>query len=334
MTATTKPKTPGRATHQPKPKGAAPGRATTPAPTTPVSEPDGATSGRAKLPAPTKASPRPNLSASVPGQSLDRPELSLLAGQLSDIEALRISVENRHRQSTRSVDDVDGHVRGFGLTDDDPAVIVSAALVGSLLKIEHEMSLALAREMRRHPLGPWQKATLGVGEKQLARLLAAIHDPYWNEADDQPRRVSDLWSYCGVGDPVKQKRQRGEKASWSATAKFRSWLIAQKCMMNLRSPYRAVYDAAREKYAEALHDRPCVRCGPAGKPAEPGSALSLAHQHARGLRAVQKELLKDLWIEARRLHQIDPGIDHGSSDTLRRPVGAGSTSTGLGVAVS
>lgn len=55
-------------------------------------------------------------------------------------------------------------------------------------------------------------------------------------------------------------------------------------------------------YADAVHDGPCVRCGPEGKPALPGSPLSKAHINARGRRAVMKLIVKNLWIESRRLH--------------------------------
>lgn len=68
-------------------------------------------------------------------------------------------------------------------------------------------------------------------------------------------------------------------------------------------PYRAVYEQARLKYADVVHGAPCVRCGPAGKPAPAGSPLSLGHQHARGLRIVAKAILKDLWKESKRIHE-------------------------------
>lgn len=43
--------------------------------------------------------------------------------------------------------------------------------------------------------------------------------------------------------------------------------------------------------------------GPAGKPAPTGSPLSTGHQHARALRLVAKTVLRDLWREARRIHE-------------------------------
>lgn len=65
------------------------------------------------------------------------------------------------------------------------------------------------------------------------------------------------------------------------------------------SPYRTVYDEARERYAERLHETPCLRCGPSGHPAQPGSPWNLGHQHAAAIRYIGKRFLLDLWREAR-----------------------------------
>jgi hypothetical protein len=97
---------------------------------------------------------------------------------------------------------------------------------------------------------------------------------------------------------------------------MRAYLIAETCIKfdgkpdkNDRprplSPYRAVYDAGRVKYAEAVHPAACRRCGPAGHPAAAGSPLSSGHQHARALRLVMKEILRDLWSESRRIHGVE-----------------------------
>lgn len=84
---------------------------------------------------------------------------------------------------------------------------------------------------------------------------------------------------------------------------MRIWLIAKSIIMHKDSPYRRVYDEGRARYAEAVHSRPCVRCGPSGKPAPAGSPLSDGHQHARAQRLVMKRVLKDIWREARRTLQ-------------------------------
>jgi hypothetical protein len=177
--------------------------------------------------------------------------------------------------------------------------------------------------MRRHPLWAWAKPINGVGEKQLARLLASIGDPYWNDLHERPRKLTELRAYCGyhvlhpggqdhIGHHVSfaagvaPKRQRGQQANWNKNARMRTWLIATSCIKK-QGIYRTVYEQSRAKYAEAVHAVECVRCGPKGKPALPGSPLSLGHQHARGLRAVAKALLDDLWRESKRLHEARDG---------------------------
>jgi len=276
--------------------------------------------------------------ASNPWTDSNAPLLALLADALDDIERTRIANENRLRQLTRDEADSDGEERGFGLTLEQPQVAALADVVNALGKLEHQSTLNLQRAVRKHPLGPWVKGTVGVGEKQGARLLAAVGDPYWNTLHDRPRLVSELWAYCGLhvlpaaqssldthgegggggkqGDPgqtttaaqpcaagVAPTRARGQRANWSTTAKTRAYLIAESCIKQARSPYRAVYDDGRKKYDGALHAAPCRRCGPAGKPAETGTQLSAGHQHARAMRLVMKEILRDLWAESKRIHE-------------------------------
>jgi hypothetical protein len=75
-------------------------------------------------------------------------------------------------------------------------------------------------------------------------------------------------------------------------------------MKTMHSPYREVYDATRVKYADAVHTTPCARCGPKNKPAPVGTPLTAGHQHARAIRAMSKEILRDLWRESSRLHDV------------------------------
>lgn len=53
---------------------------------------------------------------------------------------------------------------------------------------------------------------------------------------------------------------------------------------------------------ERVHVEVCVRCGPSGKPKQPGEPWSLKHQHMAALRKVGKAILRDLWIAARDAH--------------------------------
>lgn len=264
--------------------------------------------------------------------------LTVLSDALDDLERTRIANENRLRQLTRTEADADGEERGFGLPLDHPQVARLSDIVSSMKSLEHEATLNLQKAMRTHPLGPWVRRTIGVGEKQGARLISVIRDPYWNDLYDRPRLVSELWAYCGLhvlpvaqattgtqtalGDGVKPGdadhptgeipiapvgvapyRQRGVKANWSQDAKMRVYLVAASCIKQATSPYRPIYDEARLKYETSVHQVACKRCGPSGHPAVPGSPLSKGHQHARAMRLVMKTILRDLWLESKALHE-------------------------------
>jgi hypothetical protein len=127
-------------------------------------------------------------------------------------------------------------------------------------------------------------------------------------------------------------RMKGVKANWSGAGKMRALLIAGSCVnqrcMACRAAgkerkangdeqwapppasctcvaggfvYRAVYDSGRLKYRDATHSWPCPGCGPKYEPAEVGSPLSEKHKDQRALRLTAKAILKDLWVEARRI---------------------------------
>lgn len=230
--------------------------------------------------------------------------LCLLSDMLDDLEATRISNENRVRMLTRDQADSDGLMRGLGLDARSPEVASALAMVDGIKALEHKAELDLKRQFRKHPLYKYTSKLVGLGDKQTARLLAVIGDPYWNDLYDRPRTVSELWAYSGysVVNGGAQRRARGVKNNWNDKARSRGFLIAQSCIKKADSPFRKVYDDARTQYVDAVHGSDCVRCGPAGKPALAGSPLSLGHQHQRALRRVTKEVLKTLWLASRELH--------------------------------
>ena len=276
----------------------------------------------------------------VPGGFLRDPVLGVLADVVDDLETVRIANANRVRQLTRTATDKDGEERGFGLTLDHPEVAKLALTVKALEAAEHDAILNLKRALRKHPLAPYQKRHKGIGEKQLARLLAVIGDPFWNDLHERPRTVSELWAYAGFhvirssgghtgcdapaipaagtqphagsqrtfgaqatnAPGMAPKRQRGQKSNWSEDARKRAHVIAAAMPKFPGGHYEQVYRAARAKYEGSLHTTECVRCGPKGKPAPAGSPRSDGHNHAMAVRIVAKEILKDLWIEARDLY--------------------------------
>ena len=227
------------------------------------------------------------------------PLLTFASITLDDLESQRIAMENRYRSLTQSGVSENGNEWGFGLDERNPQVATMGALVDQAREMEKQAVKNLEKLMRQHPLGPWVKAQRGLGDKTTARLLGIIGDPYWHTAENRPRTVSELWAYCGLRPG--QKRRKGVQANWSDEAKKRAWLLATSCVKS-GGPYREVYDKRREHTEERLHDTECVRCGPAGKPAQPGSPWSKGHQHADALRITSKEILKDLWKQARNRH--------------------------------
>lgn len=221
---------------------------------------------------------------------LDYSLLALLAAALDDLESTRKALSNRLHDLTHNKEFPKlGISRPAPLPGDDPIVERLQATIDGVAALEHGAVLELQRAMRKHPLGPWVQGTIGIGLKQGARLLAATGDPYWNTLHDRPRTVSELWAYCGyhVIDGKAPSRRKGQRANWSHEARMRAYLVAVSCMKQRSSPYRDVYDSAREKYAGAVY--------------ADGSPLSDGHKHARALRLVAKEVLRDLWSESRRL---------------------------------
>jgi hypothetical protein len=260
--------------------------------------------------------------------SLDDPLLMVAAETLNALEDARKATENRIRQLTRDVADKDGELRGFGLDPSHPDVKREMLVLEHLKAVEHEQELALKRIFRRHPMYPWARAQIGVGDKQMARLLAALGDPYIRPEiirsdgavePSRPRGVRELYALCGYKPG--QRRMKGVRSNWNQGAKMRAYLIAESCLKQdgeadkngkarPLSPYRAYYDQARRHYVGKVHLSECIKCGPKGHPALPGSPLPDMCQHKRSIRFAAKMLLRDMWREARRLHAEYDGIAH------------------------
>jgi hypothetical protein len=216
--------------------------------------------------------------------------LRTLGSLLDDLELARIQNGNR----------IGALQREFG--DALPQLLVIDQQVQA---VEHTAELELVRMWRAHPLAPWAKNYRGLGEKSIARLIAVIGDPNLRPTENgyEPRTVAQLRAYCGHGDPNRSHKRKGMTQAelfkaGNPEAKKRVYLIAEAM---LKAGNREEYDRARVRYAEAVHESPCARCGPAGHPALPGSPLSDGHKHARALRATGKKFLEDLWLAAGEL---------------------------------
>lgn len=220
--------------------------------------------------------------------------IKTLGNLLDDLERVRIMNGNR----------IAALEREFGSSLPELDVIA-----GQLRAVEHEAELNLKRAWRKHPLAAWAKAQPGVGEKLMGRLIAQIGDPA-----ERPNPAK-LWAYCGVGDPARKRRsgmtQEEAFKLGNPGAKKLCWLLSESFVKVNRGPYREAYDTARAKYADRVHATACVRCGPSGHPAAPGSPWSLKHQHEAAKRYAVKQFLKDLWVASRHsrieLHRRSTG---------------------------
>lgn len=261
----------------------------------------------------------------VQSQAMPTAVLGLAAKTLDDIEHLRKAAANRVRALTRSEEDKDGEDRGLGLDERHPDVAMAMNTLNMIGSLEAEQVKNLQKIMKKHPLGPFVKQAKGVGEKQAARLIAATGDPYWADRTEKtsdgkiisivssPRTLREFLAYCGYGIAPgggearriqKGMDQKQLKALGTPEAKMRVYLIANS-IVKTKGEYRDVYDTAREKYEMAVHTVECKRCGPSGKPAQPGSLLSAGHQHARALRLVSKKVLTDLYFAAKDWHESE-----------------------------
>lgn len=192
--------------------------------------------------------------------------LLYMAESVDDLERLRIAAENRVRSAIQ--------VNGMEGT---PEVARMEALAAGILELEKRAIRDLERAMKAHPLGAHVKVTVGLGLKQTARLLAAIGDPA-----ERPNPAK-LWQFAGHGDPARSRLRKGCPAEFNPTAKMRTRLCAKSCIKHRHSPYREVYDRERAKWADR--------------------ETSDGHKDSHALRVVGKAILRDLWVEARKVAQ-------------------------------
>lgn len=269
----------------------------------------------------------PTVAAKTHGGSAGRPDLRIIGRTLDDLEHMRIIATNRVLAAEKTM--------GMPL----PHVLFTLEPV---LDAEKRARKELLAAFRSHPLSAWCATVPGLGRQpgtriSVARLLACIGDPadranpsqlraYCGHGDPNRKPVKGMTQteLFKAGNPdakmrvhliaeslIKQRCKACKDASreireaakeagdavppWQPSAEFCTCLSEGKTG-------RVRYDARRNVTVGKLHERSCVRCGPTGHPALPGTPWSKAHCHADALRIVGKGFLLDLWIAARSLH--------------------------------
>jgi len=286
--------------------------------------------GQSSVPHPTKSDPEPILVASGGGTPVEplpatvpptpcvlAPEgfdaLGVFAASFQDAQDVRIRIENRLRSGTIPPD-------------------LAKSILDEQRRVEKMIGLAMRRQFRRcaPDIYAWVKATPGIGEHLMARLLGTIGHPviatphHWEEAGhsigdaqnrtagpsrvlvaDPPylRNVAKLWAYCGHGDPARRKAKgmtaEQALALGSPQAKKIVHLLAETAMKCAGTPpVRMSPDARRLRGRRRSPYRDVYETARARYAEREG--WTLGHQHAAALRLVGKEILRDLWIESHR----------------------------------
>ena len=185
----------------------------------------------------------------------------------------------------------------------------------------HARKMMLASYRRTFPtIYQWAKSVPGLAtSSDLAWLLATTGDPtvkrphvrtetppeghqcstkcgegrHLVALETSPRTVGQLWSYCGHGAALRRRAgmtQADALALGSTQAKTLAHRMAESCMKmpgsetRARSPYRDVYDAARESVV--------------GR-----DDWTDGHKHNHALRLTAKAILRDLWVVSSTTHK-------------------------------
>ena len=242
--------------------------------------------------------------------------LTIAADQLDDLEAVRKATQNRLRSLVQPVE-IQGVVIDKGGPDTKQAKAVEIQL-GAIQEAEAAAIKELKRAMKQHPLYDFVASVKGIGEKTVARLLGTIGDPAVRIDPETGlpviRTLSQLRSYCGYGDAEQQKRRKGVQSNWNNRARTVLHVIADAAIKTRCDACRSVEQPEDEEgWAPPPAECTCAEEGRIYRAIYDearaqddllGLGESDGHRHMRALRKVKKAFLKDLWLEAREIHDI------------------------------
>ena len=250
---------------------------------------------------------------------------------LEDNEKMLFAAQNRLRTMTTFEPDSDGVVRGHGFPEDHPTVVRQKVLVEAYADLVDGDVKALQKAMKSNPLYGWTKAQKGVGDKQIARLIALIGDPYWREVDlineydapvtmrdgtvveaggvrypAGPRTLRQLWAFAGLhtdenGDAV--RRKKGVQANWNNSIKTRAWLVIDSCMKQISAECKTETGIGQHKDGckcspyRVIVDKRRLHTAITHPEWTPGHSLKDAQ------RIASRELLRHLYNESKRIHE-------------------------------
>ena len=203
--------------------------------------------------------------------------MSEKAGMLKDVVAVRSIAQEQRIAMTNRIAAVergdavasDRHMRSLETWAERFAIMEEQANE-DIFKITEDMEI-VQRAVR----------VKGVGPVLAAQLISLIDI-------EKSNTVSAMWKYCGYAVNAEgraDRRRKGEKIAYNPRAKTLCWNIAAS-MLRANSPYRKLYDDAKEKYEIERPD------------------WTKAHRHNAALRIMIKRFLSHFWVMWRELEGL------------------------------
>lgn len=143
--------------------------------------------------------------------------------------------------------------------------------------MENQLDADIEEMVSLEPIYPFVSELKGIGPGLSAKLIAMI------DIERAPT-VSALWRYAGyaVINGEREKPTKGEKLHYNKRLKTTCYLVATS-FMRCSSPYRAIYDEAREHYDKVQPE------------------WTKGHKHNAALRKMIKIFLQHLWLTWREV---------------------------------
>lgn len=148
------------------------------------------------------------------------------------------------------------------------------------LAMEKEVDSQIKEEIDNYLIIEYVIEIKGVGPMLAAKLVSMIDIHQCNT-------VSALWRYCGqaVIDGKAERRVAGEKLHYNHTLKSTLYVLAGSFLKS-NSPYRQIYDKAKETYMSQRQD------------------WTKSHVHLASMRKMIKVFLQHLWITWRTIEGL------------------------------
>ncbi len=201
---------------------------------------------------------------------------------------LRALVDTRERQVQKARIQFENRIGALERRDDEGTTAQLAIVeryYRAFLALEKELEKDIADIVSDYPIFDYVSEVRGIGPGLAAKLIAMI------DIDRAPH-VSSLWRYAGFGlvkddegNLVRERPVKGQKLSYNKRLKTSCRLIAMS-FLKTGSPYRAVYDQAKEFYTLNRPD------------------WTKAHCHEAALRKMVKLFLSHLWVVWRTLERL------------------------------